>query len=766
MLDYKYGLIIKDIEEEEELLIPENKNQIMSLKALNIWKKHLIDLFLFVNLYDKNILPLLKVISKDIKVPNFYSIIIYPIFNGGNETERKIVFSFYNILLSSGKYDALNFLIDGIEYGYENAYKRYKGNIKWNEIEMLMVSDSLVFVCMNELSIFLFKRRILKDSMLFVNGVPFDLNELSPNKLMSSIYSYSCKFYQNLISKFEINFKTNIKDIFENNFVIINNIEVKKDNEKEEYVKFSELNHTAQFSILNILNNTKVIFTKGEKSHVPIFLLDQNNKEISVLYKQYISCNIKYNISINQVPIKSLNALLDYDFVPSNAKIIIGGRIFNHIPDLDNFIYLVSSAKNCFGFDICEYSHFQCIYLYFWRSSQFANKIERKNHLKNNKYSIHVSKGNLCCEVSSNHLNVKFPYIIKILQYLLSKNVISLHFVHNLINLNKKINKIPDHLKYKYYFIYDENYMDVNQSYELIYPENWRLLKRNDNYILERLVISGYIQNSKYFQVGCQLRKLRKDNGYFMVELPFGKYKTKFVQKHLYIVDSLISLPNRFFANECHEKIKNKPDFKLNILTFITSFSQINQTKTMMNSITKNTNQTIKFWIISKFIYDFQYFNTEFLSPTINEDLNLDFNQQLYLSKLLNLDIYFPPTIKNILFSAPWVIWRGNASCFLSLNMLNSTIALPFISTNNSFLSSKDVVGLRDRPYHSTFIFFVDLYKWVYFNSHSILLNIIQKNKFKTYDDLINIAQLHIQMMTIPEEIVFCNVYSDTFLEN
>jgi hypothetical protein len=259
------------------------------------------------------------------------------------------------------------------------------------------------------------------------------------------------------------------------------------------------------------------------------------------------------------------------------------------------------------------------------------------------------------------------------------------------------------------------------------------------------------------------------DNGYFVFTKPIGSFSAQGVREKTVFVFSL--LPKIHFFTPANESVNYTTDEnRLHVLSFATKAGLENQTKTMMYTLMANVSIPVKLWLLDGLRSGVpDQFDTEILPrfwPSFLPVLS-DTVQYYKAARLALLDLLLPLDVSHVLLVDPTAVFRGDAAVFKRLDLENAVCAAPLISSSKKktlYWNVHEFVTARfKRPFHSTTLVWIDLRRWRERNAGDIFRTLytrtINSRDFvgQIDDDIFNLLQLDIQVITLPEETTFCS---------
>ena len=725
-------------------------------------REPLMQMHYFPRLGDAGAVPLLNRLLDELAFPMALELSVFPIANLNRRGERRALFAFLQVKAEFSGREAIRYLIKGASMGYKAAYESYKISPKWKNLERLMFPETDHFVTSAVLTDYFVQRNITETTLL-LNGIPFVGPDIHDD----------LKEYWNLVNdemkvmakKGLLTNLSNWTSVIENYSVPISTMNDMKRIREAKYLNMHTEAVPEQLTMLRKIEASECLYSVGDPLVYVVVFGDGNFTDLVTSRNWTVPFAVKH---VKEPLVKGV-------------KVLIGGVCLDHIPDVSELSCLLHFVHQSFLMDtnLTDLSQMQRLYWQLWRGSMAERQVRRTGHMTfDENYTISIGQGVIPCEVTCNMLEVDSRKVISIFDDLVALGVVSLKF--EALFPTGALAKVPDHLNQEFIPMYatDKDISD-DPSYEYHFPVGWAVQREGDSWIVTSVTAIGVTAPHHYFSVGKESRMSLED-GLFALFLPIGVHQSRGLRQQRVVVDSLsCAHMGRFVPGRSVPCAAAKPA-ELNVFSFVAGKEYEDQVRVMMRTLTNHSKVPVKFWIIGHLHTELSSeYNVVWLPLVLPGVLVNPISpiQALKLAKLLNMDLYFQPEVRSVLFCDPGTVWLGDSSRFLRLDMRNASLALPDISKRNKadkhlFFMQEEMIRERlFRPYHSSALFFVNLETWRNQRGREVIKGLYEKlsvgRRFVMIDDeLVNMAQGIIQVITLPETTSFCDKYSDTRLRN
>jgi hypothetical protein len=276
---------------------------------------------------------------------------------------------------------------------------------------------------------------------------------------------------------------------------------------------------------------------------------------------------------------------------------------------------------------------------------------------------------------------------------------------------------------------------------------------------------------ARQVRIGTQARR-PLDNGFFFTYLPVGRHSAQGLVESSVLVDRL--LPGLRWVRPSTEKVVVIPDSRLHVLSFIINPESENYTRMMLYTLQANVTCDFKLWLINGFRTGLpRSVDTEIIPafwPTFLPPPP-DGIQLCKAGRFALLDLFMPVDVTHVLFLDQSAFLRGDGAIFQRFDLEDGVCAAPLISSSQDKSHYWNIhefqVARFKRPFHSTSLVWIDMKRWreakasdVYRNLYSAAIRYRQV-LVQIDDDLFNLMQLDVQVITLPEQTAFCPRHND-----
>jgi len=766
--DVKYSAKLRDMENSFQ---SENMPLVFNPKAAydsfyNV-RINIINSFVYIKIGSQESKPLLQTILDELHLQLPICVSVFPIFDSSNDLELFATMGFYLILDKNGPRHAIEYLLQGLNIGYEASYKKQKISLPWKKMDDLM-HNPLYMDRISYLSEY-YKQKKINTTTVLVNGIPIMNNPIHTcfNEMLSDFYplvktiaeKYSFRNYGELINSFR------------EYCIIIGNI---NNSILSSSVSYIDLSHHSLDSInttLNILSSSKPLINSSNTSPIPIFIFNCSNR---IGFESFVH-TVKSVSSMECLEVYIVEGGLGPEMlIPQKTSFMIGGQLFDKYLDLDELIIKIKSYKAAFNITYDQISPKQRIFLHLWQSHHAKFNIHRMNSGEIDGNWIKAGSGSIKITSLVDPFDIEFQYSSEVMVLAIENNIAEVD-LKILPGFSSSTTSLPAHFSTKYQFIVCNDYIEIpTTDFDLIKPDCWITKPIDEGFIVNNITFSGFSVGNRYIKIGDQYRRTQKTDNFFFVNLPIGIYKTEGLIQDKFYADSLVPLPI-FLDSNNQEVVLPEKDGKLHVFTFVSGKQYESLTLTMMYSLVSQSTLPVKFYIIGSFSKEIPIkYDIEFLPPILPPGIiePTSYVSKLRIAKITIIDTAFPANVEHVLFADPGVVWKDNAARFSLLNLKNAVIALPDISSDpqvskkSYFMSENMITQRQKRPFHSTSLFYVNVEKWrdlevISVVQHLYMMSLKGWKKFHSIDnDILNELQFQIQVMTLPAETAYCNVYS------
>ncbi|KAH0784999.1 UDP-glucose:Glycoprotein glucosyltransferase-domain-containing protein [Histomonas meleagridis] len=714
----------------------------------------------FLTLDSHETVPIIDKMLEYSKFENPFGFEVFLIGDLNNSTEKNIMYAYYNTLLTLGPRTACEFLMKGIlSQKFESAYSKTNPEIKWKNLNSLM-NLSNAHELIQKCEEFINKYEIKKTTVI-INGQVIRENPIFV-ELETAILEHA-KRMQDYAKDAMINNETNIEEFLHDNGIPLETINSPLQIDFHNMISLDGIPIQQILDYINSMLKEKPVFISDDKAEnrIPVFYVDSEPPE------SYLSSSHFEVRKINSQNIK----LIRY------GKTIVGPLVFDHPLDSSELSYALYYVMLGFRENVPKLTIQQLFYVLMWRSTQALNGITRSGPPDvNTPLIINVEKQSpLEWAIVMSPFSNGFQSTVEMMMQLIDNNIANVKFLPVISKFPFQIQNYP-HLQQCYIPVTFTDGIIFSSKYELStanvnFPSNWAYFHNENEVIITGIATYLFSYGSKIVQIGWDRRSPIK-NGLFVPVLPIGKYATRGLIEKEFSNDFLVAKTR--FVTPSYEEIKFKTDNKFNIFSFASGPPYENQTRMMLYTLIHNTTQEVRFWMFGSFRKG---------NPPNIETINLPMIWPRYMtrphdvlfyykaSKFGVIDLLFPSDIDHVMFADQGTIFRGNVSVFTKLDLEDCCVAAPMISSSrarNLYWNNQIFVERRfKRPYHSTAIFWISLFKWREVGGGDLYRDLYEKYirnlqaLISIDDELFNILQMKLQIMTLPETTAFCSMHND-----
>jgi len=667
-----------------------------------------ISINIYVSLSSNETLSLLKFVFDMEKQPYPLDIRVFFCPTLNNQTEEEIALGFLYIAWNIGQRNAVQFLYEGILYGFPKAYKNVYPELKWSSIKELIIFDNYSD-SIREIQKYS-REKELRGADVSINGQFID--DLPVFYLLKQkIEGYIVELYSSSSSEIT------------QEHVLYSPTAYRK-------FKVSVLDYISldDFTAQEIQEALKEIMTgeiiKHGNPSDPILLLINSDYE-----------NLPENLTIISLS-RSGPATKKLFRLTSSSCIILFPLVFRKkISSNDLFTsieYVRQYYLNLESVNL-KLSIYQRIIVSLWQGDNKLRGIHRSKE-NYNFSAIEYPRKAIHIHINTDISSSCFPEVMDIISTFINKDVGSLSIA---LAPPKDPSSYPQYFSYKFSIPNDKGEIVCDcDNYQVVYPyNNWAVQKVSKNeYIVQSIYSEGFSPGYKSIQFGRLQLSVFPINGYFPLNFPIGKHP-------FFNVDSFV--PRRKTVS-CEEVNMVERDDSLHIITYVNSHASF----AGMSSMNKSGQ------------VHFHIFATEPLEIPSNSKCELiplfvpSFFRHItdpdiiwQIQKLILPGLTLPLSASNVLVSDSDIFWNADPGLFHNLDMKTSVIAAQK-SLTHIFKEYK-------RPYHSASFIWYDLVKFREDKSIIELFNIFNILYYADYlphdngEYLLNHAQMKIQVLTL-----------------
>jgi hypothetical protein len=334
-----------------------------------------------------------------------------------------------------------------------------------------------------------------------------------------------------------------------------------------------------------------------------------------------------------------------------------------------------------------------------------------------------------------------------------------------------EFHEIPRHLQFSYTGAILTDTLPLKEHGSINTPASWVKHRVGNTILITAVSQAGFAPGSTIVQVAGQTRRPIAD-GYFVIVLPVGRYPAKGLRDEYFAVEWLQPHCRFFIATK--EIITVVPDPRFHILSDIYNPENTNK---MVNSLRSHSKCDCKIWLFDGVLDQLPSgMEVEILPlfwPTFMPLLSNSVSC-FQAARFAFLDLLIPLEVEHILLVDARVVLHRDVSVFKPLELDGAVCAAPLISSSRRkahYWNRHDFLLARfGRPFHSTAIVWVDLVRWREVSASEKYRRLliagcaVRQRIIRMDDDLFNLLQLDVQVVTLPEETAFCSKYSHASL--
>lgn len=677
---------------------------------------------------------------------NLYLILVSDLTN---ETERQITYSWLQSVSSLGTRNACIFMIDGFKRGFKKAYRATMPSVKWRNLIKQTANSTIEkkFLSLQEYA----RSHGINDVAVSING-----EFLQTRPLLQSVNNEALAVAQRIRGA-----------------TLAGAIKWNQDFDIIAWYKSEGL----------IWNNATYPLSIGTKNHVSLHSFSLSSIEELACKLERVAVMRRGVPVVKSEDLPKLNLSLEerrfLRYSGGSETTIVGGYVFKRVLSEDEIDYAAAYTNH----SLCVYNLesnlttsqlFMCLFL---RSTLDLEQVYRRpvNSAQFNQNSM-IQVGNetgLVWEMTANIMELDSRDDIIFAKYVADSGAATV-IIHPFMKPGGPNQKLITSCVRPVVF---ENRADVKRSHLVRIPSEW-ICTGSNQIIVEKIIHYGFSDYSdRVIKIGGIERRPTSDAGYFQVMFPVGSYGVKHALETSFNVDSLLPVP-RFYSLLPITKDKSSRDDSLNVLVYVDNANARMNISTLLYTITENTTAHVKLWIVgaAKIPKGIDgevlpnYYPYVYRKPR-------DTRLQWSCWKFALADVYLPLN-SQFLFVDTNVVFRGDASRFQRIDMTGMAAAAPVMTDswwnkrNAPWMSHELRRDRMDRPYHSTSIVFVDMRNWIEMNAGSIFRKMLFE-RIRAHlcggaaeQEIFNVMQLNLQILSLPEEIAYCTAHSPRNLAN
>lgn len=722
---------------------------------------------IFINLTSPESPAILETILDLTKTdhPYGFQVIVVPDFD--NITEVMIAYAYHEVLNVAADRGACEFLLDGILHGFKKAYIKARPDTPWKELPSI-INTSPINKTIESIKEYVNKtglnRFAISINGQFIKSYP----SFTDIKIAIAEMGYRLMDYA---VRGEISNTTNFRKFSKTHGIPMDTIDTNMSIGMKDYISINGLPANSILNIVEFLSNATITYKTWNKTlvnKIPVFFINCDAPDTNFTVPHFYYCNMNSS-DFNHQAKRVLR-------ITGSQQTIVGPLIFDRALTKEELRYALYYVFHAHMDNFPHLTIPQMIYVLLWRASDGLKGIKRIEPIKieSGVFIRHNSTSFLEWYLEYDPFLPEFRPIIELLTHAAELDVVQYSFVPL---VSKGQWDVPSHFYRTYYSNYFESGI-TTQTNDIVlhYPSNWVVEKdkENGNYVLTSVATYGIAKNRSIIQIGDQQRS-PLDSGYFVFFAPPGIYQTKGLVERTLISDSL--LPSPHLVRQNGDIVETSPnDGKLNIVTFVLDEGSRKHVQIQLHTLLANASCPVKLWLI-----DFgnlgrpKSVETTILPAFWPHFVEKPNGRLMFVRsfKFVTLDLLLPPNTQNIMVTDMGTIFRGDACRFNKLDMKSAVVAAPLKSSktkasNTLYWNSAEFQAMRfKRPFHSNTLIWLNMPKWRQIRAGDLYRNLY--NSYRRYklfrnaidEDLFNIMQLKVQVMTLPENIQYCSIYSD-----
>lgn len=737
-------------------------------------KKVLVNIQIFANLHSEETPGLLNYILEDCLKDSPYGYEVALIVDMENLTERRIAFSFLSSLMNIGTRASIEFLLDGFLHGFEKAYKKTRPVIPWKDL-FSESANNTIFRHVNDQHNYAKKYNITEFAIIVNGQIIRDVPAFTQMKY--HILQQGKRLMESTKRGF-FNESTDLQLFLKQNG--INTLTVKPILHIGLYNRISIDGFNIQ-PIMNLLQyltmdlQSDVYYSKNPNKTSPIPVYYFNSKPPATKQLRKIE-SLAFTVfqKNGEIPQHVTQVI-------KNAKTVVGPLVFNTALTAKQLKYALNYVKLSFMENIHDLplTLTQTTYTLLWRSTLGLKGVDRmkKPEVHSNAF-VHLS-----AESPIEWYSILDPFSNEYRMTIEMINVVARYHIASITHLpavpTTGLQLANDCFNSKFFAVLFANSINTDGiPSKLDFPSNWAVVSEKTEseriYHVQHVVSYGFAYGADVIKIGDQYRSPLKSNGYFLSLLPIGTYELTGTVEHEYLVSSLLPRPQFFTVLKTNVFQEIPKDNSLNIFTYSTSFDYENITRIMLYTLKNHTQRQIRFWCLSSFRDGIpKGVDTVVLSRFWPHFLSKpkDIHYFDLSSKFVFPDLIFGPTVDHVLVVNSDIVFRKDVSAFEKLDMSNSAVAMPIISSNdrnrNLYWNQRDFIASRlKRPFHNSAIAWFNMNLWRESQGGDFYRDLYEKvtypnsHVFEIDNELINMEQLNIQVLSLQKEIIYTASYS------
>jgi hypothetical protein len=691
-----------------------------------------------------------------------------------NLTLRHIIYAYWAIVAAYDTLKGSEFLLRGMEIGFEAAYGETKPRLLWRNLPHVN-QEGIDFEQIEKTKMYCMTYNI-KKTMISVNG-----------HVIRTAHAF--RELKSLLIEQGIRIKT-----WAQSKAVTNSLNFMKRlprygiplEEIDAPLKIG-IEHQATIDGMAIVDIQKVLaylmkrhFAYPDEpgdNRIPVFFIDCDEQRRFSGFEGP-AMEVRYLMSA-MIPIEVRQVLRT-----PGTKTMVGPLLFNHTLSICELTYVLHYVRLGFcdslaakyypkqSIAFASLTSMQMMYILLWRSSLHLRGVTRSMSQSISSQAWLKINGSRLLEwvVIIDPFSEEYRMVAEMLVQVAELKVARVSFLP-VVPLTEFDFGRHLHSKFVPVILQDSALVSAPVSVEV--PPGW--VTRPEKNIIWCTAVThvGFAPGSTMVQIGGQTRR-PLDNGYFLIIMPIGAHQTKGVIEPFCEFDSMVVRFHHFTPTYAPFVIQY--DRRFHILSYIEDPTAQDGELIMSQTLRSHITCEFKQWLFSGLKFSRSYPpNTEIL-PRFWPQFLPPINCQAFCkaAKLALVDILIPLEVPDILFVDPKMLIRRDVSAFRHLELTRAVCAAPLISSSKKKLHywnrPEFVCARLGRPAHSTALLWIDMERWRNAGASDkyrrlwTITRMIPETVREIDNDLFNLMQLDVQVATLPENTAFCTENSEPHL--
>ena len=738
----------------------QNKDYLSFLK----YKENLVDIQIFMNVHSKMTLPLLYFAQQAANEQKPFKMHLFLFGNLSNPVDAQWITCFWKMCDNVGVRNGATFLEEAYKMGLKKAYKRTQCDMKWSQVPTLLKNE-WIMKRVKKTDEYC-KNHNITDWAVSINGEFYFDNPPFEHLLERALLE--AKRLQNALNDGVSLDKANFPDWYKSDSILI-----------------SGLRPPIEIDSSNIISLPDIQTRHIVKSIQELHSNDERKSLLSPLTTVY---TIGYNVENNPANYgKLLNSIYTLDALTESQKIvfgedkktIVGPFKFDRELSVDQISYLLKYINISYHHKLMHVTPMQVHFIEIWRS--YNGFIKQKRAVRpqiNERGIVRSRQTGVTFTAIINPIDMQICPILEFMKLLSNCELVGVDFLPCVeAETKESVRLISQGI---YYPAFTQDYVDIPSTKHcfVLSPSHWSLELSNGKWSVLGVIYEGYVSSNLpddwLIRVDKEIRKPFQQNSYFVMVIPPGIHNSDGLNCDSVSVEFFY--PHKdFYRKGIKSATKPEPNQNTDLYTFCWNqnsyFRQIQMIYTFYANFSsaKVNNRRPHLLLIDPWISILHSnITVNYLPYYIPPGLQQPQSTLWYvkMAKFYYVGTILPTEIDNVIFADESIVFRGDASRLSRVDWRNASLCAVIASSSDKGKPWGDFGYkslLMGRPYHNSALICFKQSSYIMQRGaeHYLHMAIIREQAKKTLgngdDEYLNLLQLQIQFLSLPEGTTFCS---------